>query len=340
MPLTGEGINNECDKINHEALQRHQKDAALVRAVRLARHNRNATILRARLLEGVALLHGSGATLSFQRECWPGESEADLPPREPISDTVLEAAAAQINMTSRFKHNEELMKRAFQQRVTLEGFSLKRFLSRSLPAIKNGRPLKELEPVHLSRDDGPRLVVDCEGSILILYLPMYLAEENAEFTEDTLDEFDSIVPPKSDKDTRDRRANKSRDLVVQNAPPIKIADEAWENWMNEYPSQHAGAGSFHHCIAWIPRGQAGHVAPMASSELRAAWRSKHPDAVPALLRHHIAKSVLDQALNDVVRRLHPPSMSFCMNYVNGFWMRISHLQSSGTYGPLSSRSSR
>lgn len=74
---------------------------------------KQATVLRARLLEGVTLLYKCGATLLFQSECRPGQTPTDLPLPTPISELVLETAAEQIVFSSRFAQNEKMMKEAF-----------------------------------------------------------------------------------------------------------------------------------------------------------------------------------------------------------------------------------
>ncbi|KAG9102287.1 hypothetical protein FS749_009627 [Ceratobasidium sp. UAMH 11750] len=261
----------------------------------LPESNRGGTVIRSRLLEATAALHTAGIQLYFQPECLPGMKTKDLAPPSLISEIEIASVLKQANLVPSFHLNRDCVREAYEQRVVLDGFRLSEFLEsfdKKPPPIKGGGPYQGREKIRFRREDGPRLLVDEDGVILFLYLPGYLTDENQSEIDEALEAFCAEVRPTPDAGCQDRRANQEA-----NTDPAKEVDELWDGWCR--------AASQHHCLAWIARGQAGHMDPVTSRQLRAAFQKKSPDAVPALLRYYIWKSMLDQRINDLVRRLHP-----------------------------------
>ncbi|KAG8719295.1 hypothetical protein FRC08_003179 [Ceratobasidium sp. 394] len=93
---------------------------------------------------------------------------------------------------------------------------------------------------------------------------------------------------------------------VKNAPSLKRVKKKLKEMFKALARGrfHDGAGSFHQCLLWIARGQEGHMEPVTSTELKKAFRSGDVEAVNRLLYYHMWKQVLDQRINDLVRKLH------------------------------------
>ncbi|KAG8693138.1 hypothetical protein FRC08_009310, partial [Ceratobasidium sp. 394] len=241
--------------IGPEACNDRNKLHRWLRHLGLPSSSRPANILRARLLEGMGLLHKAGTLLYYQPARPQGMKPEDLAPPSLIPETELEHALEQAPLGPFFHQNATMMETAYANKVVLKGFRLREFLQnfhKKAPPIKEGGPYEGRDWIYFRRKDGPRLLVDEDNEILVIYLPEYLTEENRSQVGEALESFSDQVRPTPDAGCQDRRANKEA-----STNPAKEVSEMWDDWIEGRSSQPPVAASQHHCLAWIARGQAG-----------------------------------------------------------------------------------